>query len=176
MMECDYCDRCQKHFCITCIDMFEERYSSLCDTDSLDLIWMCTECKQPALIAIQNDKEIEDRCTDFLKTFENRMERLEHQIEMKADKVKVDSMAEDMTTMRIRMEWINQYCISNQSHYGPLSFFNSTLPCYNVIYIFIVKYCGNKVYSTILYTVSVALRSPLTESLELMAGSWWLRG
>jgi len=69
------CDRCEEWFCLSCTGMNETYYDMLNDkTVSCDILWLCTECKAPAIRAVKTDMEIETRCEEFLSRFQLKVE------------------------------------------------------------------------------------------------------
>ena len=87
MMECD---RCSCYYCIACLGMSSENYMFL--SQSVEVSWFCKECKAPALKAVREDREIEERCKEYFAKIETKFSELEEKVELKADKSVVDSL------------------------------------------------------------------------------------
>ena len=64
-----------------------------------ELHWFCTACREPAIHAIQSDKEIEEGCSYYMKKFTSRVTALEEQTAKKADKTEVEAIKEKVTKM-----------------------------------------------------------------------------
>ena len=52
----------------------------------------CTACQEPAIHAIQSDKEIEERCNYYMEKFTSRVTTLEEQMTKKADRSRGDKI------------------------------------------------------------------------------------
>src|SRR5664279_1226283 len=86
------CEVCGLHFCCKCLDLSEEEYAWL--TKRSDLHWYCKDCEGNALLSIRTDKEIAQRCTDYFKTVEIKLNSLEKDINQKADKKQIEKLEE----------------------------------------------------------------------------------
>jgi hypothetical protein len=68
------CDRCDRWFCLTCSSLDPQIYDFLNnETMGNSIMWLCEECKAPAIRAVKTDMEIEARCTEFLSKFQVEM-------------------------------------------------------------------------------------------------------
>ena len=106
------CDRCELWFCLSCTGMDPKHYELLNDkTLAKNFLWMCGNCKAPALKAVKTDKDIETRCNEFLGKF--RVEVKEELKVVKEDiadlkatseshKVDLQSMKKDVLEEAIR--------------------------------------------------------------------------
>lgn len=86
------CEVCGLHFCWKCLDLSEEEYIFL--TNRSDLHWYCKNCEGNALLSIRTDKEIAQRCTDYFKSVEIKLNSLEKDINQKADKKQIEQLEE----------------------------------------------------------------------------------
>ena len=68
------------------------------------LYWFCAHCEDKVMKNIRNDREIEERCAEFLKKFEARVAALEGQIASKVDEKQVREIVENITTDSIIKE------------------------------------------------------------------------
>ena len=68
------CERCKSCFCSKCCKCSGEHIEVLRASDAS---WFCHPCKEKALTAIHTDKEIEDRCAEYMKKFDKRICSLE---------------------------------------------------------------------------------------------------
>ncbi|XP_041478956.1 uncharacterized protein LOC121426652 [Lytechinus variegatus] len=78
------CSRCDYAFCVSCLQMPDDQYDFLANS-SADLHWYCPDCKQPALHAVRDDFEIEERCQMYFSKVAARMDQFEAQLAVKAD-------------------------------------------------------------------------------------------
>lgn len=74
ILECDYCS---KHYCIQCLDMKASFYSQIGNRP--DVKWFCPKCHEQVEKNLRADREIEEKCRQFLQSFEHRIETLESQ-------------------------------------------------------------------------------------------------
>ena len=80
MLECEVCEM---HLCHTCLKISDEEYEFL--SKRSDMHWFCASCEGSALLSIKNDKEIAQRCADYFKVLEDRLQQAEDVIQSKAD-------------------------------------------------------------------------------------------
>ena len=76
------CQRCKGHFCIACLNKSEEVYQLLADSD---LMWFCCDCRERVEKNIVTDVEIERRCKMFMQDFEDRIAKVESEIQSKCN-------------------------------------------------------------------------------------------
>ena len=62
------------------------------------LHWFCAHCEDEVMNNIRNDREIKERCAEFLKKFEARVDALEVQIASMVDEKRMRETVENMTT------------------------------------------------------------------------------
>ncbi|KAH3747309.1 hypothetical protein DPMN_181734 [Dreissena polymorpha] len=109
-MECDQCDNlfseesdklltcdyCSKHRCLKCLNVTTAVYKAIHGRALMP--WFCHLCVKKSLNVTRENKTIEDRCSDFLSEFEqkmnNRMKKLEN--DMVDIKHGIDNMKEDI--------------------------------------------------------------------------------
>ncbi len=98
------CDRCNLYFCIKCIKMSEATYAVLSQTGD-DCHWYCFKCKEPALHAVRDDREIEERCQEFFEKINERLEKVEKELlPKKADKTTVDTMSSNVIALQSELK------------------------------------------------------------------------
>ena len=97
------CERCCAWFCAKCINLRDAEHSVMARHDCH---WFCSACQMPALQAVLNEKLVEDKCREFLRKFEQRLENVEKEMSQKASKqdlqkldTKVKSLEEKMDSM-----------------------------------------------------------------------------
>ena len=55
------CDRCETWYCTKCAKISEAGYQFLSSKEAEDISWYCKSCKQPAMVAVLDNKSIEDK-------------------------------------------------------------------------------------------------------------------
>ena len=81
------CERCNMWKCNACLKYSDAEYNIL--NARPELHWYCDDCQQPAIHAVQSDKEVEERCKYYMAQFTQRIETLELEVEKKASKTEV---------------------------------------------------------------------------------------
>ena len=74
------CLRCECHFCIKCLKKPEAEYNLLANSD---LMWFCVQCREKVEKNIAVDVEIEVRCAEIMKAYEQRISKLESDMQEK---------------------------------------------------------------------------------------------
>ncbi len=97
------CDRCKLFFCTKCLKMSDQTYAALCQAASVSH-WFCLSCEQPALHAIRDDREIEEKCKAYFEEMNKRVEVLENEMPKKADKAVVDQLCSDINNLKTEMQ------------------------------------------------------------------------
>ena len=92
LLLCEYCDNA---YCIECLQLSVTAYNVF---KKNSLHWFCAHCEDKVMKNIRNDREIEERCAEFLKKFEARVAALEGQIASKVDEKQVREIVENITT------------------------------------------------------------------------------
>ena len=83
------CDRCQKWYCTKCVNITNAFYSILASKEADDIAWFCKACKEPAKKTIIEDKCIEDKCKEYTKKINEKLRRLEVDLQNKADTIEI---------------------------------------------------------------------------------------
>ena len=86
------CQRCVMHFCLECLGKTDDEYDILTQSDSM---WFCSECRVKVEKDIITDREIETRCAEITKKFENRIIDMEVRLALKLEKEDVNSMIDN---------------------------------------------------------------------------------
>ena len=63
-----------------------------------DVSWFCNKCKPKALNAIHSDKEIEDRCAEYMSRITKRITQVETALEEKATKADLENSTQAINT------------------------------------------------------------------------------
>jgi len=116
MLECEVCEL---RFCHTCLKISEEEYEFL--SRRVDMHWFCASCEGSALLSIKNDKEISQRCADYFKVLEDRLQQVEALIQSKADIQHVVSLeiALDTKAEKVKLEQLEQKVLHMEKNAGP---------------------------------------------------------
>lgn len=80
------CRRCSDMYCIRCIKMTATEYKSL---NRSDIMWLCTDCREPAEKSIRSDRSIELRCQESMQEFKDKISEIEKNIDSKCDEDRV---------------------------------------------------------------------------------------
>ena len=90
------CQRCRDHFCIKCLNKSVEEYNLM---NSSDIMWFCVPCREKVERNIIVDREIEERCNDMMKIFDNIIRYLEEEMTKKCDEGHVRNIVNEMTNV-----------------------------------------------------------------------------
>ena len=91
------CGRCEEPYCIECLGMRADQCNLLSDPA---FHWYCPNCKAPALHAVRDDFDIEERCEAFFEKLSGRMQKLEMAMSKKAEKVEVEGIRNNIEHFR----------------------------------------------------------------------------
>ena len=83
------CERCLLWFCLSCADLSDDEHTFFTRRKAR-AHWYCEACEAQAVKAVSTDQAIEERCTEFLSEFQNRLEFCETKLDLKADKSDTD--------------------------------------------------------------------------------------
>ena len=81
------CDRCQKWYCMKCMNITDAFYSFLASKEAKEIVWFCKACKEPAKKAI-----IEDRCKEYTKNINEKLRSLEVDLQNKTDIIEMEKL------------------------------------------------------------------------------------
>ena len=98
LLLCEYCDN---SYCIECLQLTVSAYNVF---KKSSLHWFCSQCEEKVMRNIRTDREIEERCSAFLKRFESRVEALESQICNKVDETKVREIVQSINTDNVQTD------------------------------------------------------------------------
>ena len=90
------CQRCRDHFSIKCLNKSVEEYNLM---NSSDIMWFCVPCREKVERNIIVDREIEERCNDMMKMFDNRIRYLEEEMSKKCDEGQIRNIVNEMTNV-----------------------------------------------------------------------------
>ena len=86
------CERFCYHFCTRCLGKPDKEYELLKNSDYM---WFCGECKEKVERNIVVDRDIEQRCSEYMAKMENRMTKIEQEMKTKCDKNSVIKIANE---------------------------------------------------------------------------------
>jgi len=116
MLECEVCEL---RYCHSCLKISAEEYEFLCKRP--DMHWFCASCEGSALLSIKNDKEIAQRCADYFKVLEDKLDQFEAVIQSKADIQHVVNVeiALDAKAEKVKLEQLEEKVLSMEKNIGP---------------------------------------------------------
>ena len=85
------CERCLSWFCLKCADLTDDEHSFF-SSRKTRAHWYCDACESQAVKAVTTDQAIEEKCKEFLGSFQTRLEACETNLSNKADKSITDSL------------------------------------------------------------------------------------
>ena len=91
LMNCDYC---KSWICTKCLTMSSAEYKHHVHTASSGM-WFCAPCKTKITKFIKESKTVEERCSNFLKTYSERLEKLEKKIEEQCVKDDIEGIIQE---------------------------------------------------------------------------------
>lgn len=80
------CQRCEKHFCIKCLNKKQAEYEILSNSDTM---WFCLPCREKVQQHLEVDKKIEEACAKIRQEYEGRFNDIESKLKDKCDKQEV---------------------------------------------------------------------------------------
>ena len=86
------CDRCEIWYCTKCVNISDEGYSFLSSREAENIAWYCKACKEPAKLAVIEDKSIEDKCNKYLEEIKKSIETLGESLQRKVDKEEFEGL------------------------------------------------------------------------------------
>ena len=89
------CERCLEIACAKCQKMDTAHLLIL---KQYDVRWFCNKGKPKSLNAIHTDKEIEDRCAEYMTQITKRITRVEKKLEEKATKADLENSTQAINT------------------------------------------------------------------------------
>ena len=84
------CEQCCYHVCTWCLEKPDEEYGLLTNSEYM---WFCGECKEKLERNLVIDRNIEQRCSEYMANMENRMKKIEQEMKKKCDKKSVIKIA-----------------------------------------------------------------------------------
>ncbi len=84
------CERGRSWNCASCCGYSDQDYQIL--TKRIELHWYCEKCLHQAIMAVQTERDIEERCNHYLSKVTKRIDSLELKVNSKADQTAVASL------------------------------------------------------------------------------------
>lgn len=107
------CERCLEILCAKCQQMDTAHLLIL---KQYDVSWFCNKCKPKALNAIHTDKEIEDRCAEYMSQITKRIIRVETSLKEKATKKDLENSTQEINTQIQTLQQEVSKLIQHQTH------------------------------------------------------------
>ena len=89
--------RCTKWNCLKCLKYCDTEYELLTKMESVHLY--CRKCEEHAVVDVQNDMDVEEKCKFFLGKMEKRMDKLETTVQLKADREDLEQLCERVSNV-----------------------------------------------------------------------------
>lgn len=86
------CRRCQGRYCSSCLNKGDNEYAALTSPDNL---WFCAPCLVLVEKNLQTEKLVEQRCREILKEFEDRVKKIEEELNKKCDSTQVRNIVKE---------------------------------------------------------------------------------
>lgn len=84
------CSRCQGCYCPKCLQLPDSSFKLMKSIPGS--VWLCNTCVAPGIKCMRQDKEIEERCAEYLANMTSRIECLESTMSSKPSKTEVQEM------------------------------------------------------------------------------------
>ncbi|CAG2233467.1 unnamed protein product [Mytilus edulis] len=85
------CEYCAEYYCSKCLNLSKVEYESF---KNPALHWFCPSCDSKVMKNIKSDREIEERCSEFMKKMEDRITSLESEMKTKVNSEQVKEILE----------------------------------------------------------------------------------
>ena len=86
------CEYCFDYFCNKCLKIPTAQYDMLMLPS---IHWFCPLCEEKVMRNLRTDREVEERCEEFLKKFEKRIENLETKMQTVVTRAEVNDIVRD---------------------------------------------------------------------------------
>ena len=71
-------NRCEIWYCTKCGQISDTGYTFLSSVQAEDMAWFCKSCIQPAMVALLEDKSIEDKAKEYAEKLNQRIKEVEN--------------------------------------------------------------------------------------------------
>ncbi|VDI16471.1 Hypothetical predicted protein [Mytilus galloprovincialis] len=85
------CEYCAEYYCSKCLNLSKVEYESF---KNPALHWFCPSCDSKVMKNIKSDREIEERCSEFMKKMEDRITSFESEMKTKVNPEQVKEILE----------------------------------------------------------------------------------
>lgn len=76
------CEYCSEYYCGKCLSLTKAEYDSF---KNPSLHWFCPSCEEKVMKSLRTDREVEQRCSEFMKQMEGRIKTLEDEMKTKVN-------------------------------------------------------------------------------------------
>lgn len=97
------CKRCTEFYCIKCLGKSEEEYRFM---TLGDVMWFCGTCREKVERNIIQDRELEEKCKDIMKSFETRINDIETAVAEKCSKEETKKLINEELDKRLATKTI----------------------------------------------------------------------
>ena len=91
------CEYCQCYYCKECLELSTEECEGF---QHPSLHWFCASCEERVMKNIRTDREVEQRCSEFLMAMKNRIVNLETDMKSKLDENQVRDVIKEYVEER----------------------------------------------------------------------------
>ena len=91
-----------------CSNITEVGYAFLASQDAEAVVWYCRPCKLPVKTAVLEERNIEDKCKEYMERINQRMESIESSIQEKADQTKVEELQKKIEDIENKIKSIEE--------------------------------------------------------------------
>ena len=98
------CDRSETWYCIKCAKISEAGYQFLSSKEAEDISWYCKSCKQPAIVAVLENKGIEDKVKEHTEKINQKIEAIESNLHEEAESTEVEKLQKRVEELENRMK------------------------------------------------------------------------
>ena len=90
------------------MNISDEGYSFLSSREAENITWYCKVCKEPAKLAVIEDKSIEDKCNKYLEEIKKSIETLGASLQRKVDKTEFEGLKNKIDEIEKEIETIKK--------------------------------------------------------------------
>ena len=81
-----------------CVQISEARYQFLSSKEAEDIAWYCKSCKQPAMVAVLENKSIEDKVKKHTEKINQKIKVIECNLHKKAESTEFEKLQKSRRT------------------------------------------------------------------------------
>ena len=98
------CDRYETWYYTKCAKISEASYQFLSCKEAEDISWYCKSCKQPAMVAILENKSIEDKVKEHTEKINQKIKAIESNLHKKAESAELEKLQRRVEELENRIK------------------------------------------------------------------------